>query len=446
MPSASELAEFLERLGAATPAASDGERIDQIRALEALKSAAAAAQARASVDFDDSQRADQASQGVPPGVRGHGVASQIALARRDSPVRGSRHLGLAKALVREMPHTLTALSSGEISEWRATIMVRETAVLDPAHRAQVDAALSGRLGSLGDRGVEREARKLAYRLDPGSALRRSRGANADRKVTIRPAPDTMAYLTGFLPVAQGVAVHASLSKHADQVRSAGASRTRGQIMADTLVERITGQAQAVAVPVEVGLVMTAGALFGGDNTPARLEGYGPIPAALGRSLVRGSGPAAERATVWIRRLFTRVDTGELVAMESSRRCFDGLLRRFLVVRDEVCRTPWCDAPVRHGDHVVPAAKGGPTAAHNGQGLCETCNQVKETAGWSASASRAGPIAEIRLVTPTGHSYASHTPPLPGAARDAPRDAPRDVHRDAHRSRLEVRFAAHIAAA
>ncbi|EUA08831.1 hypothetical protein I553_9888 [Mycobacterium xenopi 4042] len=46
------------------------------------------------------------------------MATEVALARRDSPVRGSRHLGFAKALVNEMPHTLAALERGILSEWR----------------------------------------------------------------------------------------------------------------------------------------------------------------------------------------------------------------------------------------------------------------------------------------------------------------------------------------
>jgi hypothetical protein len=36
------------------------------------------------------------------------VAAQIALARRDTPVKGAQHLGLAAALVNEMPHTFAA--------------------------------------------------------------------------------------------------------------------------------------------------------------------------------------------------------------------------------------------------------------------------------------------------------------------------------------------------
>jgi hypothetical protein len=410
--SVDELEALLTRLAGTADAASDAERIDLIAGLEKLKGAAAAAQARLTVAFDASQRTQQVADGVPVQKQGLGVAGQVALARRDSPNKGARHLGLAKALVHEMPHTLRALAAGRISEWRATILVRETAVLSAEHRRSVDAALADRIGDLGDGGVKREAMKLAYQLDPGSVLRRTRRATEERRVSIRPAPDTMSYVTGLLPVAQGVAVHAALTKHADALRAAGDSRTRGQIMADTFVERLTGLARAGDVPVEVQLVMTDRTLLGGDDTPARVVGHGPIPAALGRSLIR-AGSAGEKARVWVRRLFTNPVTGDLIDMDSRRREFPVGLRRFFVVRDEVCRTPWCDAPIRHADHVRRAADGGETSADNGQGLCEACNQAKEAPGWETSAARAGPGHPVTTTTPTGHSYTSTPPDLPG---------------------------------
>lgn len=413
MPTATELSGLLERLQGAVPAADDRERVDLLTVLEAIKSGAAAAQARVTVELDAARRAEEAGRGVPAKEQGRGVASEVALARKDSPVKGARHLGLAKALVREMPHTLRALATGEISEWRATVMVRETATLSAEHRGRVDERLAGRLGGLGDRGVEREAKKLAYQLDPHSAVRRARRATSERRVTIRPAPDTMSYVTGLLPVAQGVAVCAALTRHADALRASGDSRTRGQIMADTLVERVTGQEQASEVPVEVHLVMTDRSLLAGAQTPAHLLGHGPIPAEIGRLLVLGSSGAPRKAKAWIRRLYTSPVTGDLVAMDSRRRLFPELLKRFLVVRDGTCRMPWCDAPVRHGDHVKSAAGGGPTSARNGQGLCETCNYVKESAGWSSSVSRAGPGTPVTVVTPSGHRYRSVAPDPPG---------------------------------
>jgi len=265
---------------------SEAQLVDHIAVMERLKSGLAAAQARLTATFAEKRAAREEAAGVPPQQRGRGLGAEIGLARRESPVRGARSLGLAKALVAELPHTLAALTRGDISEWRATVVARETAVLSRAHRIQVDRELAGKLASAGDKRVGDLARAIGYRLDPGSALRRVRGAETDRHVGLRPAPDTMTYLTAFLPVAQGVACRAALTREADARRAAGDSRTRGQIMADTLVERLTGQQTATGVPVEVSLVMTDTTLFGGDHRPAHLDSYGLIPATLARQLTR----------------------------------------------------------------------------------------------------------------------------------------------------------------
>ncbi|HEX4557977.1 MAG TPA: hypothetical protein VH166_02075, partial [Mycobacterium sp.] len=76
--------------------------IERIDWLERVKSAAAAGQARAAAALDEGRRAGEAAAGVPRSARGRGVASEVALARRDGPARGGRHLGLANALVHEM--------------------------------------------------------------------------------------------------------------------------------------------------------------------------------------------------------------------------------------------------------------------------------------------------------------------------------------------------------
>ena len=41
-----------------------------------------------------------------------------------------QHLSVAKTLVHEMPHILAALECGRLSEWRATLIARESACLD----------------------------------------------------------------------------------------------------------------------------------------------------------------------------------------------------------------------------------------------------------------------------------------------------------------------------
>lgn len=392
--------------------------IDQIRSLEELKSAAAAAQARVTAAFAAAQRAGQRAAGVRANRVGAGTAAQVALARRDSPNRGGRHLGLAEALVGELPNTLDALERGKISEWRATLVTRETACLSVEHRRQVDAELAscpGGMAAMGDRTIAAEARRIAYRLDPHAVTRRAARAASERRVTLRPAPDSMTWLKTLLPAQQGVAAYAALLKQADTQRSTGDERSRGQVMADTLVERITGQSTADAVPVEIQLVMTDRALLGQDNEPAELDGVGPLPAPLVRNWLRGdptTSDTVKRAKAWIRRLFTSPDTRQLVAMDSHRRCFDGQLRRFVISADRTCRTPWCDAPIRHVDHPVPVAQGGETTAANSQGLCEACNYTKEALGWVTILR---PNRVVESITPTGHRYRSQPPSPVGQA-------------------------------
>ncbi len=402
------------------PRVEDAERIDRIRLLEELKSAAAAAQAVETTAFVASQKGAQVDAGVRAKDVGKGVAAQVALAKRESPARGRRYAGWAAVLTTELPGTFAELAAGRISEWRAQVVARETGWLSAEHRAVVDAELAPRLEQLGDRQVEAEAKKLAYRLDPHGFVARQARAEQDRRVSLRPAPDTMSILSGLLPVAQGVAVFAALGRRADSLRAEGDGRSRGQIMADTLVERVTGQATASAVGVEVKLVMTDQTLFNhgeGSDEPAHVEGFGTVPAELARRVARA---AAQGAELWLRRLYTDPETGQLVAMDSRRRTFAGGLGELLITRDQICRTPWCDAPVRHGDHVVPVEDGGLTVAANGQGLCEACNYAKAAVGWSARPGPGGAGALVETITPTGHVYRSRAPDPPGTTR---RDCP-----------------------
>ncbi|MFE4198908.1 DUF222 domain-containing protein, partial [Paenarthrobacter sp. NPDC056912] len=252
------VSDLLALLGAVRLGAGSGELIDQIRGLEDLKSAITGLQARAAVAFELAQRGEQEAAGVPASEQGQGVGAQVALARRESPNRGSRLLGLAKALVTEMPRTMAALESGQLNEWRATLLVKETACLSVEDRCAVDEELAADTGTFegkGDRAIIAAAKAAAYRRDPRSVAQRASHAATERTVSLRPAPDTMTYLTALLPVAQGVAAYAALTRAADSARSSGDSRTRGQVMADTLVERLTGKRGGIS-GVELQLVMT----------------------------------------------------------------------------------------------------------------------------------------------------------------------------------------------
>ncbi|PIE27619.1 MAG: hypothetical protein CSA58_03265 [Micrococcales bacterium] len=148
-----------------------------------------------------------------------------------------------------------------------------------------------------------------------------------------------------------------------------------------------------------------------------------IPAWMARELLTDP-----HTRTTIRRLYTHPHTRQLVAMDSKAQHFPTGLATFIRHRDQRCRTPWCSAPIKHHDHITPRARGGPTTAHNGAGLCEFCNYLKEHHGWKATTQPPTkprnqtitrnqttptfpPPPSIHLTTPTGHTYTSTAPPV-----------------------------------
>lgn len=359
------------------------------------------------------------------------IAAQVGMACRESPHRGGRRVGLAMALTTEMPHTYSALRTGRIDEWRATIIARETACISREDRGKIDAHIGAdldRIEMLSVKKLENEIRSLAYEADRETFVRARERAVKDRQVSVRPLPDGMARLSATVPLVEGVAVYASLHKAADTAKNAGDERSRGAIMVDTLLDRVirpaatTGvgvptpaAAAAPVVPIGVNLTISDATLLADGNEPAQCEHFGPIPADLARQLI-AAADAEGLAT--LRRVYT--NTSGVVTMESRSRCFPPGLARLIRIRDRTCRMPYCDAPIRHIDHIVPHADGGETDLANGQGFCEGCNHAKQPAGWVTRVVGDGSGRHlVETVTPTGHMYRSIAPlpPRPLAARE-----------------------------
>ncbi|GAB2614456.1 HNH endonuclease [Pseudactinotalea suaedae] len=430
----------------------DVERVELIRALEDLKNAAAGLQVGVAEELDRSQRAQQVAAGVPAEKVGQGVASQLALARRVSPHRGRRHLSLARILRTELPATYAALRAGQITEYAATLMAQGTACVSVEDRAVIDHEIAGdpvQAQRLGERGIQVEAAKAAYRLDPASVVERRRRAESDRCVSLRPAPDSMTYLTALMPVADGVAVYAALTRAADTARATGAPRARGQVMADALRDAVLGAATAgtardvgdrgearggvgdagvapegaehtgapAGTEVVLNLIMSERQLFGiGAASEGEVLIGGPAGglAHIDADLARQLAALTPADRVSVRRLYQHPGNGELVAMDSRRRRFPRGLQRLIRFRDQYCRNPWCRAPIRHTDHARRSSDHGLTSFGNGQGLCEACNYAKDALNWSTAARSDEAGHQVTITTPTGHTYLTSPPAPPGS--------------------------------
>ncbi|WP_131103969.1 HNH endonuclease [Ornithinimicrobium sufpigmenti] len=410
------------------PGWSQEERVALISELETLKNVCAGAQATATLDLHEQAARDREQT---EGTFGHarrereGVTAEVALARKVSPARSRNLIDLAVTLPTRLPHTLEALRHGRASEWAASLVAKATAALTDEQALAVDAALAAALGRCSEAQLEKKANALAYEADKRAYLERARRAVRDRHVSMRPVADGMVRLSALLPVAEGIAAYTSLDAAAAGLRASGASEPKGALRADELVRRLTGiDPTTHGLPVEIGIVMTDRALFNDGAQSARVPGYGPVPAAVARMLaafgttrpdtarhLAGEG-ATDRATAWVRRLFTDPLDGSLAQIDTRRRLFSGALRRFVLARDQECVMPYCGATIRSVDHVDRARDGGATSGDNGQGMCEACNLDKEAEDLTTGVVRgADGRRAVRFRTRYGQTHTTGPPPV-----------------------------------
>ncbi|MCF7550602.1 DUF222 domain-containing protein [Pseudonocardia sp. WMMC193] len=316
------------------------------------------------------------------------IVGQLGLALRISPTRARTQLRLARDLHAGLDTIREAFAAGELDERRVAAIVVAARHLSSDERTELDRRLAAHdLPMLGVRKVADLARTVAAAVAPEAFAARARAARRDRHVTISPAEDGMAVLRGLLPMEQAITCYAALRKAVTEhwVGAEPVTRTRGQIMADTLVERLTGQTATTPAQVEIQVLVPVESLLDPDS---------PLPAE-----VPGFGPTAlldEATCVGWRRLVTR--DGIVIGGDSRRRAFGGVLADWIRARDRGrCTEPGCDAPIAHLDHRRRWSEGGPTSLENGRGACAFHNQVREQAGWS--------VEGAATVTPTGRRYA-----------------------------------------
>ena len=380
------------------PVTSEAELVARITMLEEQKNAVAASQADAILAFARAHAVSQTAVGwVEPETLERSIAAQVGLACRVSPTEGRRRVRVARDLHDGHTQVRDLYAVGKLSEYQVATIARATAHLAADERAAVDRSLAERgVERMGVRRIGDLTRKLAAEVAPEKFAARAHAARTGRYVSLRPGQDGMAYLSAHLPAEQAIACLGALAKAVNEVAVSPepVTRGRGEIMADTLVERLTGQATAHDVNVEVQVLVPVEALLDPDSPlPAEIPGYGPVP--LERILTDTGGAKA------VRRLLTR--EGIVIGGDSRQRAFTGVLATFIRARDgNRCREPFCDAPIRHLDHIRRRADGGPTEYGNGRGLCAFHNQVRETRGWHADTDG----TTIVTTTPTGHTYES----------------------------------------
>lgn len=402
-------------LHGATIPADRSTSIETISALEDLKASACELQAGTTYALEENLAQQRMAYSQRSVEQEFGVGPEVAIARHKRPRSGISYVNFTKILFDDLPHTRLAFRNGMFSEEEAMIIVKEVKDLTHEQRQEIDVRIY-----LEEQSVVRQGGKKltsiirAWALSYGSAKDEDshEKANDRRFLTVVPVNQYESRIVGSLPTALAVLVAQAIAARIAQAKNEGDSRSRSHVAADAFVEGMTGISGPNQIPVSLGIVMTDRTLIQGLAEPAHLENYGVISAEHARKILCGTAAAPNEYDVWVRRLYTAPGTGDLIAMDSAQRLFTGNLRKFIIIRDQFCRTPFCDSPIRHLDHVLQAANDGLTSAENGEGLCVFCNLTKEAPGWQEE-TVPGPRHTKRVTTSSGQTYLATALPLPG---------------------------------
>lgn len=398
---------------------SAAERVDLLTLLEQQRRWLEAAQTRVLAVM---QEQDASELGL--------VQEEVSLALQVSLRTAQARLAQAATLVSELPRTLAAVSAGIISGAHATVLVEAVWRMPSGDEGLAAALEQAVLPNLAGRCVtvpqlRRRVRRAALALDPATAEVRHQRALAERRVVYCPDEDGMASLTALLPAPEAQLLYTRLTAAAGLLPTED-PRSLDQQRADLLVDAVlTGlphdqlpQSQGRRPAIQV--MVNADTLFGRNDDPGHLTGYGPITAGTARRL------AADQSGTW-RRLLTDPDTGALLDISPRRYRPGQRLRDYISARDDTCAFPSCQQPGHRcePDHTVPFSGGGRTRRDNLALTCRRHNRAKAGTGWSYRHERDG---SFTWTTTTGHRYTSSADRSWRSSGDGVTDQPAAVER------------------
>ncbi|TAP43672.1 HNH endonuclease signature motif containing protein [Arthrobacter sp. S39] len=389
-----------------------------------------------------------------------GVVSEVACALTVSERSASALLAQSRELSTTLPLTLAALHSGNISWQHARVMVDETASLDPAgaaaleaHFLDPDAPHPARWCPAGDMVPSRfrhKARTWRERHHPVSIEVRHAKSFLDRRLEYAPDRDGMAWLSANLPADQAAGIWNGVTATARALQGPTEDRTLTQLRADVAAKLLlsagfttsnptAGSTDAVAgtgsagdgvagrVPATDGIDdavtgllpapdgVNAGrvpspaaqvlvtvpvfALMGLTDEPADLDGYGPIPASMARKLVADGASSFRRVLI---------DPRDGAPLETGRASYriPASMRQWLRMRDGKCSFPGCNNQSldNEADHILAWADGGTTGISNLGSLCRKHHRLKHSTAWRPNeATKDEPPG---WTSPTGRHYKS----------------------------------------
>ena len=331
---------------------------------------------------------------------------QVACALRISPDTARARLVEAQQLTARFPATVGLLAEGRVQIMHAKALLEHTATLEDEVASRVEALVLPKLPTQTVGAARKAMARAVLKADPGGAEQRHTRAVEDRRTTVQPHPDGMAWFGALLTAGDAALVDAAVTAHARTLNEDG--RTLPQRCADALVELVSGIGTTAAVAPTVVVTVPFDTLIGTAEDPADLQGHGPITPAQARALAHRPG------STW-RRLITHPATGQVLKTDPTTYRPTAEVTRHVTARDPHCRFPGCTRTSRRCDldHVIPfnhakPQAGGMTTPDNLIPLCRRHHLTKHRAGWHIGYNSAS--GNVTWTAPTGHTYTDQPVP------------------------------------
>ncbi|WP_018773292.1 HNH endonuclease signature motif containing protein [Arthrobacter sp. 131MFCol6.1] len=421
--------------------------LDGLAEVARLEARTAALKVQLAADYAQAARflAPPAPSARDRAVQEMALVAEVACVLTVSERSAGALLAESRALTSALPLTLAALRAGTISWAHARILVEETAGLDRAGAAGLEAhfldpaapnaARGCPAGDLVPARFRAKARTWRERHHPASIETRHATSAADRRVEFVPDRDGMAWLSAHLPADTAAGIWERTTAAARALQGPDEARTLAQLRADITATWLlttgtqstgidggtanrgtgTGTTGGMAAGAGAGAGLAGGgvpspraqvlvtvpvlSLLGATDEPAVLDGYGPIPPSMARRLLIDGGGSFHRVLT---------DPRDGAPLEIGRTSYrlTTAQRQWLRLRDGRCPFPGCGnhSLDNEADHILAWADGGTTGITNLGQPCPKHHRLKHASAWTpAGASKDHPPG---WTSPAGRHYPS----------------------------------------
>ncbi|TQJ38611.1 uncharacterized protein DUF222 [Arthrobacter sp. SLBN-112] len=397
--------------------------LDILAGAREVEAGFAGLKARAAVKYADTAHA--LAPDMPVQAQEMAVAAEIGAVLVIGARAAGSFLAASHAVNTTLPLTLSALQAGTISWQHALALADETAALDPAGAAALEAhfldpdtprpATAATIGEIPAHRLRIKARTWRERHHAESIEKRHAKAVADRRVDYRPDQDGMAWLSAYIPADQALAGWNRLDALARTEQGPDEPRTLTQIRADQFSSAIltsgtnsgtsdragagTDTTPSSSIRAQVLVTVPVFALMGRTDEPAMLDGFGPIPPSMARDLVAEGADSFHRVLVDPR-------DGAPLEIGRTRYRVTKAMRNWLRLRDGKCPFPGCsnNSLDNEADHLLAWHHGGTTGVSNLGQPCPKHHRLRHASGWKPTpATKTEPPGWI---SPSGRHYKS----------------------------------------